>query len=142
MTNQRTKAPLWPLILALAVPPVVFGILLSVVTSGSEPEDLWVGATEYGPTSTAPAAEVQAVHNALHDIGEECLTPAPDMSTISADVGLITAFARQYPVGRFPIDDETATAFSLLIVTREAVKECAPESLDAIDAQLRDIATD
>jgi hypothetical protein len=139
MTNQRTRGPLWPLILALAVPPVVLGILLSVITSGNDPEDLWVGATGFGPTSTAPAEDIQAVHNALHDIGEQCLTPTPDMSTIAADVGLITAFAQQYPVGRFPIDDETATASSFLIVTRGAVAECAPENLDAIDAQLRNI---
>jgi hypothetical protein len=100
---------------------------------------MWVGASEYGPTSTAPPADVQVIHSALHDIGAQCLERNPDRRIIAVDVDLIIAFSNRYPVGRFPIDDETATASSLLIVTREAIKNCAPENTARIDAQLVDL---
>ena len=93
---------------------------------GSQPQDMWVGATPFGPSSTAPPADVQVVHDALHDIGAECLKSSPDFAMITMNVDSIIAFTERYPVGRFPIDDETATAVSLLVVAREATKDCAP----------------
>ena len=125
------KRPRWPLIAAIAVPPVLIGALLIAALTGtsSRESDLWFGATDYGPTSTAPATAVQVIHEALHDIGAQCLKTPPDPRAIASDVDLIIAFSEQYPVGRFPIDDETATASSLLLITREAVKDCSPTEL-------------
>ncbi len=95
---------------------------------------MWVGATSYGPASTALPSSVEAVHKALHDIGEQCLETTPDLGKIGSDVDLIITFSLRYPTGRFLIDDETANASSLLLVTREAVKPCAPAELDRLDA--------
>lgn len=75
------------------------------------------------------------MHNARHDIGAQCLTSNPDLGVIASDVDLIIAFSRRYPVGRFPIDDEPATASSLLLVTREAVTDCAPTEVERLDEQ-------
>jgi hypothetical protein len=132
------KRPRWPLILALTVPPIIIGALLTTALAGprSSETDLWVGATDYGPTSKAPAGAVQIIHAALHDIGAQCLKTPPDLRAIASDVDLIIAFSQRYPVGRFPIDDETATASSLLIVTRQAIKDCAPENAARVNAQL------
>lgn len=135
-TPSHPKRPRWPLMAAILAPPIVFGAILlpTLLTSSPSPQDMWVGATGYGPTSTAPAADVQVIHNALHDIGAQCLEGNPDLGIIASDVDLIIAFSQRYPVGRFPIDDETATAPSLLLVTREAVKECAPAQVARLDA--------
>ncbi len=58
----------------------------------------------------------------------------PDLGVIASDVDIIIAFSARYPVGRFPIDDETATASSLLLVTLEAGKDCAPAEADWLAA--------
>lgn len=130
------KRPRWPLIVALTVPPVLLGALLTTALAGpsSSEGDLWVGATDYGPTSEAPATAVQVIHDALHDIGAQCLKTRPDLRAIASDVDLIIAFSQRYPVGRFPIDDETATASSLLLVTSESVKDCSPTELRRLQA--------
>ena len=135
-TTDRGKQSPWLLIVAVLAPPVIVGTILipALFETGPVAEDMWVGANNYGPTSTAPAADIQIIHDALHDIGAQCLEATPDLDIIAADVGLIIAFSARYPVGRFPIDDETATASSLLLVTREAVKDCAPAEVDRIDA--------
>jgi hypothetical protein len=143
MTRATPEAarPRWPLILAILAPPVLAGAILVPLLWSNEPasENLWVGATPYGPISTAPPAAVQVAHHALHDIGAECIKPTPDLQTITADVDSIISFAKRYPVGRFPIDDETATASSLLLVTREAVNDCAPAEAERLDAARRDL---
>lgn len=139
-TTRKPLLPRWPLIVAILAPPIIIGaILLSTLfssglpSSAPTPEDMWVGASSYGPTSTAPPADVQVIHTALHDIGAQCLKANPDLDIIDSDVDLIIAFAIRFPVGRFPIDDETATASSLLLVTREAVKSCAPAEVGKLD---------
>ena len=133
------RRPHWPLIVAITVPPIAFAVILAVMVSSPAPtsEDMWVGGTAYGPTSTAPTADVQVIHNALHDIGAQCLEATPNLGIIESDVDLIIAFSARYPVGRFPIDDETATASSLLLVTRDAVKDCAPAEVERLDAARR-----
>ena len=137
-TEEPARRPRWPLIAAFAVPPVIFAALLTTALAGvgSNESDLWVGATEFGPTSKAPEGAVQVIHVALHDIGAQCLKPRPALREIASDVDLIIAFSQQYPAGRFPIDDETATASSLLLVTIEAVKACAPAELDRLKDSL------
>jgi hypothetical protein len=88
------------------------------------------------PTVSATAAEIQAAHDALHHIGEECAAPGDTSPDVATDVATITAFAARYPVGRFPIDDETGTAVSLLLVTRQALEGCAPEEAARVAALL------
>lgn len=126
-TEEPRRRPRWPLITAFTVPPVIFAVVLTAAFGGANTNgsDLWVGATEFGPTSKAPEGAVQVIHVALHDIGAQCLKPRPALREIASDVDLIIAFSQQYPAGRFPIDDETATASSLLLVTIEAVKACS-----------------
>jgi len=80
-----------------------------------------------------------AAHEALHAVGDQCRQANPDPRSISASLSVIISFALRYPVGRFPIDDETATAASLLSVTREVVAECAPSQLSVVDAATRAI---
>ncbi len=141
-STAATKRPSWPLVLAIVGPPVViFAVALPMLLVGAKTErgNLWIGATPYGPTSTAPATDVRVVLDALHDIGAQCRKPTPDPTVIDSDVTTITGFAKRYPVGRFPIDDETATASSLLIVTREAVKNCSPDQMAVINATLNSI---
>lgn len=140
MTPQPrlSKKPRWPLIVALLAPPAMIGAMLVSTFRNGEvtPEDMWVGATTFGPTSTAPTDAVQAIHDALHDIGTECRAARPDFGAITADVDSIIAFAERYPIGRFPIDDETATVASLLLVTKEATNDCAPADAARIEASL------
>lgn len=89
------------------------------------------------PLVEAPAAEVQRVHEALHDIGTQCgLAATGSPLRIDGDVEDILAFASRYPEGRFPIDDETGTALSLLLVTREALRDCAPAAAARVDRVL------
>ena len=80
----RPKRPRWPLIAAILAPPIIAAALLvpTLINSDPAPQDMWVGATGYGPTSTAPAGDVQVIHNALHDIGAQCLETTPDLGTI------------------------------------------------------------
>jgi len=124
----------WVLALAIAVPPLALAALLATViaTDTTQSGDLWVGAADYGPASDAPPDEVQTAHDALHDIGTRCRADQPDLSAIAVDVDLVIEFARRYPTGRFPIDDETATSSSLLLVTSEAVTDCAPGEVDRL----------
>ena len=88
------------------------------------------------PLSSAPAAEIQAAHDALHHIGTECAAPGDSGPDVASDVTTITEFATRYPVGRFPIDDESGTSVSLLLVTRQALEDCAPAEAARVNALL------
>ncbi len=134
--NRGSKPRPWLLIAAIAVPPVILASLLLpslLAGTGSVSNNLWVGASAYGPTSKSPRSAVEVVHKALHDIGTQCRRSVPEAGVIRSDVALIIAFSAKYPVGRFPIDDETATPSTLLNVTRDAVQVCAPEELARIE---------
>lgn len=141
MTRSSGSRPVWPVIAAIAVPPiavaaVIFVALATANDTADRGEDLWVGVGNPGPTSSAPSAEVEAIHADLHDIGERCRGFSPDAIAIRSDIDRILAFAARYPIGRFPIDDETATASSLLVVTREAVRKCAPGEVARIEVAI------
>jgi hypothetical protein len=128
-------------VVAFAIPLVVMvGVLLVLGLTPREPEtsssDLWVGPGTFGSASTATAQEIDVAHAALHAIGDQCRESDPDPVAIATSVDAIIDFARRYPEGRFPIDDETATATTLLIVTREAVTDCAPSEVAKIDAAI------
>ena len=98
-TTDRGKQSRWLLIVAIVAPPVIVGTILipALFEPGPVAEDMWVGANTYGPTSTASAADVQVIHDALHDIGAQCLEATPDLGIMAADVGLIIAFSARYP---------------------------------------------
>ncbi|MFF4728744.1 hypothetical protein ACFY3M_25990 [Streptomyces mirabilis] len=44
--------------------------------------------------------------------------------------------SRRYPDARFPIDDETGTTLSLLLVTRQSMRDCAPALAVHVDRAL------
>lgn len=105
--------------------------------SGSGPADT---AT---PSSTAsavspPAAEVRPVHGALHDLDARCKPGASSKVQIglARDADRIVAFARRYPNARFPIDDETGSTLSLLLVARQSLRTCAPAAAATVDGAL------
>ena len=134
--NRGSKPRPWLLIAAITVPPVILASLLLpslLAGTGSASNNLWVGSSAYGPTSKAPRSAVEVVHKALHDIGTQCRRSVPEARVISSDVTLIIAFSSKYPVGRFPIDDETATPSTLLNVTRDAVQVCASVDVARIE---------
>jgi hypothetical protein len=90
------------------------------------------------------AAEVARVHAILHRLDRTCARsrglPAA-RKQLDRDVDTILAFTVAYPEARFPIDDESGTALSLLLVTREATRRCAPDASrrfdDALPEQFR-----
>ena len=135
------KTRIWPVIVGFAVPPAVLvGALLVIGVGLREPDtsssDLWVGVGTFGSARNAPAQEIDVAHSALHAIGDQCRESDPDRAVIATSVEAIIDFARRYPEGRFAIDDETATATTLLVVTRDAVIDCAPWEVPAIDAEI------
>lgn len=87
---------------------------------------------------TAPAAEVQQIHRALHALGKICKLPDATNQTALArpSVEAIVDFARRYPNARFAIDDETGTTVALLLVAREALRTCAPSLIPQISRTL------
>ena len=90
------------------------------------------------PSSSAPPAQVEGVHQALHRLGDQCEPVRNDRSksVIKRDVDTILAFARRYPEGRFPIDDETGSVLSLLLVARDTLRPCEPAEAARVDRAL------
>lgn len=122
-------------VIAMAAAAAVSGVRpdpgAPAVVTGSSPDD----STSYG---TAPAPEVARVHAALHDFSTWC-TPtagARARQRLQRDAALIVAFARRHPRARFPIDDETGTTVSLLLVTRQELRNCAPAAAGLADRAL------
>lgn len=84
------------------------------------------------------AAEVQLVHDALHDIAARCppeVSP-DDPASVRRDAATILSFARRHPRAAFPIDDEMGTTVSLLLVTRQPLTTCAPRVAEMVNDQL------
>ena len=126
--------------LALAALFATAGWWLAAGQRGEEPSALYIGPA--GPsteaTSTAPPTAIRRMHRALHRIGRECRLPAAVRSRadIDADVRSILRFARLYPTGRFGIDDETGTPLSLLLVTRQSLRDCSAHDAARVNAAL------
>lgn len=107
-----------------------------------------VSATGLGaPTDTtypaAPAADVQRIHTALHDMGARC-TPRADpaaQAQIGRDVDELITFAARYPDARFTVDGENGRALNLLLIARDEMGTCAPAAASranrALPAQYR-----
>lgn len=132
----------WGRSAVVSVIVVAVGVLLAMLVwaAAPSPNDSRDAAGALAPApepvSSAPAAAIQAAHDALHHIGSECGASVAAPPNVDADVSTITGFARRYPVGRFPIDDETGTAVSLLLVTRQALEDCAPAKAELVDRLL------
>jgi len=90
--------------------------------------------------ASAPAAEVQPMHNALHDIAARCppggRALAQGQQELQHDVDLVLAFANQYPNIQVTLDDESGTSLSLLIATRADLRGCAPTQTARVDAAI------
>ena len=95
------------------------------------------GGAPAEPSSRAPAREVERMHDALHALGRECDKDESRRSAarIERAVDTVLSFARRYPEGRFAVDDETGSALSLLVATREDLRSCAP----AASARVSDV---
>lgn len=82
-------------------------------------------------------AQTADVHHDLHVIARVCGPGSRDRSRLVADpASTILRFARRWPDARFPIHDEVGTSVSLLMVTREALKSCAPRWSRAANLEL------
>ncbi len=97
--------------------------------------------TAAAPSSTATplmlsAAEVQGVHDVLHDIDARCQPRRPGGNALERDAEMILGFAQRYPDARFPIDDETGRTLSLLLTARRGLQVCAPAAAARIDRAL------
>lgn len=88
--------------------------------------------------TAVPTAEVDVAHQALHDLGDACAQQEPSRSpsAVSQATESLLRFATRHPDGRFPIDDETGTTLSLLLVVRDELSTCAPELRPRVDALL------
>ena len=119
--------------LALLVVAVLSGLHLL----GPQPPER-APATLLSPTperaySTAPEKEVQAVHRALHRIGDACTDPDPDTTdVVERQVSVILDFVRRNPDARFEIDDESGTALALLLVLQDELPPCAPTEVPRV----------
>ncbi|MFF9136699.1 hypothetical protein ACF09G_03885 [Streptomyces albogriseolus] len=87
---------------------------------------------------TPPAAQVRPVHEALHDIDARCRAKGEGgkQTSLTRDIDTIIDFSRRYPDARFPIDDETGSTLSLLLVARQSMRDCAPALAARVDRAL------
>ena len=90
------------------------------------------------PKDRAPDEQARKVHRALHAIGTICESRETRGRTalVQRHVDTILDFARRYPSVSFPIDDETGSTVSLLIVVRDGVRTCAPTLTSKVNAAL------
>ena len=122
----------------LAVTVILAAVLLRSVAAPSSPVAVVPSAQPPEPSSSAPPAAVQQIHDALHGLGDQCEPVRSDRSkpSINRDVTTILAFAQRYPEGRFPIDDETGSVLSLLLVARDALRSCEPAEAARVNKAL------
>lgn len=103
--------------------------------AGTPPVRVVGGPTDTAASSTPPPVEVRQVHETLHGFRAWCRPGADTQARRQLERGarMIVRFARHYPQARFPIDDETGTALSVLLVTRNELRECAPAAAAVAD---------
>lgn len=123
---------------------VTAGILAVVLLSSNPPDRNALPGSDSPtaliprPERTAPPASARQIHRALHGLGKIC---KPDDTTVRTararpPVKAILSFARRYPNVSFAIDDETGTTVTLLMVTREALRTCAPSLMAQVNQSL------
>lgn len=83
-------------------------------------------------------SQVRGVHRALHELGRACAETGgtPDPRAAASPLREIETFAARHPNAGFPIDDESGTTLSLLIVVRNQLETCDLSRLPEIDALL------
>lgn len=134
-----------PFAVAIVAAAAAFGLVAAALAAGvggsnRDAPPAIVGGTPSGTRSysTPPPRDVQQVHDALHDFDRWCTPQADDRARrhLARGVELIVSFARRHPDSRFPIDDETGTTLSLLLVTRNELRDCAPSAALVADRAL------
>lgn len=128
-------------IIVLCLPALILGALLaSMLLAGPRPASTGPnpGITEPATGSPVPSAEVDRVHGALHELASQCQAGIDEVTRqrLDQDVEMMVEFSRRYPDSRFPIDDETGGPVGLLLVARNALERCAPESAAKADSAL------
>ncbi|WP_033309277.1 hypothetical protein RFN58_35595 [Streptomyces iakyrus] len=132
------------LLLSVVAATVVLALATSAVVAlrgGSGGGTGSTATTEPSATAsfvTPPSAQVRPVHEALHDIDTRCRAKdkSASQTSLTRDVDTIIEFSRRYPDARFPIDDETGTTLSLLLVTSQSMRTCAPALVTRVDGAL------
>ncbi|MEO5315391.1 hypothetical protein PV772_14930 [Pseudarthrobacter sp. CC12] len=128
-------------IIVLCLPALILGALLTgMLLAGPRPASTGPnpGITEPATGSPVPSAEVDRVHDALHELASQCQAGIDETTRqkLDQDVEMMVEFSRRYPDARFPIDDETGGPVGLLLVARNALERCAPESAAKADSAL------
>jgi hypothetical protein len=139
----------WSVWLPLLAGAAGFGLVIALAllwgTSGGGVGPVTPGGRQDAASAppspaSAPAAEVQPMHNALHDIAARCppggRALAQGQQELQHDVDLVLAFANQYPNIQVTLDDESGTSLSLLIATRADLRGCAPTQTARVDAAI------
>ncbi|MFJ5304210.1 hypothetical protein [Streptomyces sp. NPDC088350] len=132
-TGRTSRRRLDPLLSAMAV-TVALALAVAAVmalrdrSGGGGGVAFGAVASSAAPAVTPPVAQVRPVHKALHDIDSVCRTKGQrsEQMSLARDVDTVITFSRRYPDARFPIDGETGTTLSLLLVTRQGLRDCAP----------------
>ena len=83
--------------------------------------------------------EVEAPHQALHDLTRACKRPMTQgppgtPQSVSAPLRIIEDFASRHPNAGFVVADGSATTLTLLIVVRNELEACIPALIPRIDA--------
>lgn len=134
---RRSRGLLPPTIAATAALAFVIAAMMALRNGPAG------SAATAAPSATAigvtpPAAQVRPVHEALHDIDATCTTKSArgKQTSLARDADTVIDFSRSYPNARFLIDDETGTTLSLLLVTRQGLRDCAPVVAARVDQAL------
>jgi hypothetical protein len=128
-TSRRRPDVLLPAVVAtVALALAVAAVVAQRDRSGGGGAAVGAAASSAAPAVTPPVGQVRPVHEALHDIDATCRAKGQsgEQTSLARDADTVIAFSRRYPDARFPIDDETGTTLSLLLVTRQGLRDCAP----------------
>lgn len=133
----------WVLRLSGLLTAVGLGVVGLVVTDPPAPRNPAIitngSATPAAPglQTAAPQDAARRVHDSVHALGRICKPGATNLTPrVRPHVETVLNFARRYPDASFPIHDETGTAVSLLLVTREGLRTCAPPLVDSVNQAL------
>lgn len=107
-----------------AVLIVVGALAVAVLPASHAPG----GAAAPSAAQLVPAAQVQKIHTALHDMGARCVSSADAAAQrrIGTDVDRLIGFARRYPDARFTVDGEDGRSLDLLLIAATEMRSCAP----------------
>lgn len=135
--HQRLLSPRAAALTVLVLLAVALGVTRLLLGAPGE-KAVRTSATRTAPPSTLAPAQVTELHKALHDLDTACSKGRTDTTqqAVARDTQVIVEFAKRYPNAVFPIDDETGRTLSLLIVTRQTLRRCAPQLVAPVDALL------